>query len=251
VPDPLIRQYDAFAEDYHWLYSDHALCGEQALQENSDVLASAGRNARILDCSCGIGTFAIALAKCGFHASGSDGSQGMIEQAALASHNAGLSIPLSCCAWADLPRHFTNRFDLVFRLGNSIGHTRNRDAMLRSLEGMRAVLKSGGKLVIQSRHWEQLRKEKQRFTHFPWRERAGQRCLPLYVWTFPERFDDAHTIEVVLVFDSGGEVSVRSYPIVYYPFRLEDLVERLRCAGFSEIRNNFSEGNADYRVIAL
>jgi len=250
VPDESTRQYDALAEDYHWLYSERVLCGERALEENSDVLAGAGRNARILDCSCGIGTLAIALAKRGLDVSGSDGSHGMIEQAALASRNAGLSIPLSCCAWADLPRHFADRFDLVFCLGNSIGHTRNRDEMLRSLEGMRAVLASGGKLVIQSLNWEQLRKDQKRLTHFPWRERAGRRCLPLYVWTFPERFDDPHTIEVVLVFDSGGEASVRSYPIVYYLFRLEDLLERLRCAGFSEIRNNFCEGCAEYRVIA-
>ncbi len=243
-------QYDAIAENYHWLYSDHALCGEQALDENTELLANAGPEARILDCSCGIGSFVIALAKRRFEVSGTDGSQGMIEQAILASENAGLSISLSCCQWEDLPAHLANRFDLVFCLGNSIGHTRNKDEMVRSLEGMRGVLKSGGKVVIQSRNWEQLRKERTRFTHFQWRERAGQRCLPLYVWTFPEKFDDAHTIEVVLIFDRAGKVSVRSYPIVYYPFRLEELEERLRCAGFSEILNNFSESNAEYRVIA-
>jgi hypothetical protein len=115
---------------------------------------------------------------------------------------------------------------------------------------MRAVLGNGGKLVIQSRNWEQLHKEKKRFTHFQWRERGGQRCLPLYVWTFPEKFDDAHTIDVVLVFDSGGTASIRSYSVVYYPFHVEELVERLRCAGFTEIRNGFNESTAEYRVIA-
>jgi hypothetical protein len=115
---------------------------------------------------------------------------------------------------------------------------------------MRAVLKPGGKLVIDSRDWEQLRKEKIRFTPYPqWRERAGQRCLPLYIWNFPERFEDAHTIEVVLLFDSGGNVSLRSYPIVYYPFHFEELVERLRCAGFSAI-DRFGECEGEYRVIA-
>src|SRR5262249_6775315 len=134
--------------------------------------------------------------------------------------------------------------------GNSIGHTSNGAEMLRSLGGMRGVLRNGGKLVIQLRNWEQLRKERTRFTHFQWRERRGHRCLPLYVWTFPEKFEDAHTIEVVLVFDSGGKVSIRSYPIVYYPFRFEDLIERLRCAGFTDIRSAFSESGPEYRVIA-
>ena len=66
--------------------------------------------------------------------------------------------------------------------------------MLRSLRGIRAVLKSGGKPIVDSRNWEHLRKEKTRFTPFQWRERAGQRCLPIYVWNFPERFEDPHTI---------------------------------------------------------
>ena len=57
---------------------------EPALEENDDVLKDVGPKARILDCSCGIGTFAIALAKLGYEVSGSDGSPGMIEQARLA-----------------------------------------------------------------------------------------------------------------------------------------------------------------------
>ena len=248
--DPSIRQYDDLSENYHWLYSDYVLSGALALKENEDVLRSAGPKARILDCSCGTGTLAIPLAKLGFEVSGSDASQGMIEQAILAAKNAGLSIPLSCCTWEGLPNRFTDFFDLIFCLGNSIGHAGGKDEMLRSLKGMRAVLKTGGKLVIQSRDWEQLRKEKARFTPYPeWRVRAGQRCLPIYIWTFPEKFEDAHTIDVVLLFDSDGKVSLRSYPIVYYPFHFEELVERLRCAGFSAI-DRFSDSETEYRVIA-
>jgi hypothetical protein len=74
--------------------------------------------------------------------------------------------------------------------------------------------------------------------------------LPIYVWNFPERFEDPHTIEVLLVFDSDGKVSVRSYPMVYYPFRVEELTERLRSAGFTNIQNRFSENREGYRVIA-
>jgi SAM-dependent methyltransferase len=248
--DESIRQYDGLSENYHWLYSDNVLSGALALRGYEAVLRSAGPKARILDCSCGVGTLTISLAKRGFEVSGSDASQGMVEQAVLASKNAGLDIPLNCCTWEELPNRFADPFDLIFCLGNSIGHARGGDAMLRSLQGMRAVLKPGGKLVIDSRDWEQLRKEKIRFTPYPqWRERAGQRCLPLYIWNFPERFEDAHTIEVVLLFDSGGNVSLRSYPIVYYPFRFDELVERLRCAGFSAIDRS-SERDGEYRVIA-
>jgi SAM-dependent methyltransferase len=250
-PSPnAMSQYDEFAVNYHWLYSDYVSSGKPALEQNEDVLKEAGPKARILDCSCGIGTLAIALAKAGYDVSGSDGSAKMIEQTDLAARNANVDVPLKCCTWEDLPAHVPGLFDLVFCLGNAIGHTRNGEEMLRSLQGMRAVLRSGGKLVIDSRNWEQIRKEKTRFTPYQWRERAGQRCLPIYVWNFPERFEDAHTIEVLLAFDSDGKVSLRSYPIVYYPFREEELIERLRSAGFTNIQNRFSENREGYRVIA-
>src|SRR5271157_3660432 len=145
------QQYDTLSTDYHWLYSDYVLSGKMALDDNGDVLALADLKASILDCSCGIGTFAIALAKLGYEVSGSDGSQGMVDQAILAARQADIDLPLKCCTWEDLPVHVAGPFDLVFCLGNAIGHTRNGEEMLRSLQGMRAVLRSGGKLVIDSR----------------------------------------------------------------------------------------------------
>jgi glycine/sarcosine N-methyltransferase len=245
-----MSQYDEFAANYHWLYSDYVSSGKPYLDQHQDILKDAGPKARILDCSCGVGTFVIALAKLAYDVSGSDGSQGMLEQAQLAVRKAAVDVPLMCSNWEDLSAHVTGPFDLIFCLGNSIGHTRNGEEMLRSLQGIRAVLRSGGKLVIQSLNWEQVRKEKTRFTPFQWRERAGQRCLPIYVWNFPERFEDAHTIEVLLVFDSDGKVSTRSYPIVYYPFRLEELMERLGRAGFTNVQNSFNQNREGYRVVA-
>ena len=80
--------------------------------------------------------------------------------------------------------------------------------------------------------------------------RDGRRCLPIYVWTFPEAFEAAHTIEVVLVIDSGGEVRLESFPIVYYPFHVEQLTECLTAAGFRDVRYRWSENKAGYRAIA-
>jgi 2-polyprenyl-3-methyl-5-hydroxy-6-metoxy-1,4-benzoquinol methylase len=245
-----MRQYDKLACDYHWLYSDHVLSGEFVIEENKDILSGIKQDMQILDCSCGIGTLALALAKRGLKVAGSDGSKGMTEQAIYAAATAGLNIPLICSTWEELPKHFADRFQIVFCLGNSICHCRNRDELMRSLKGMRSVLRNDGKLVIQSRNWEYLRQEKTRITHFQWRERGGQRCLPIYVWNFPESFDAEHTIEIMLVFDTDGQVSVRSYPISYYPFRFEQLAACLKSAGFGKLQDTFHPNKAEYRVIA-
>ncbi len=243
-------QYDELASDYHWLCSDHILSGELFIEENKDVLSMTRQDAGILDCSCGIGTFPVALAKLGFKAAGSDASKGMIEQAISAAATAGLKIPMICSTWEELPKYFADHFEIVLCVGNSICHCRNRDEMLRSLEGMRRVLTKGGKLVIQSRNWEYLRQKRERITHLSWRERGGQRCLPIYIWSYPESFNAEHTIEIILVFDTDGQTSIRSYPISYYPFRFEQLSECLKSVGFVELRSNFSQENAEYRVLA-
>lgn len=250
MPQDPVQQYDNFAHDYHWLYSSRHLSGGLALEENRDILSISGRESRILDCSCGIGTLTLALARNGFEVTGSDGSRKMIEQAIFAAKKAGLNVPFICSTWQELPKHFTDQFELVFCLGNSLGHCRSANEMLRSLEGMRSVLRNGGKLVIHSRNWEYLRQERQRITYFEWRERAGQRCLPIYVWDFPESINDVHKVDVVLVFDADGQASIRSYPVFYYPFRYEQLAERLKSAGFPELETDFSQNRAEYRVVA-
>jgi SAM-dependent methyltransferase len=243
-------QYNEFARDYHWLCSDHILNGELFIEENKDVLSMTKQGVGILDCSCGIGSFPVALAKRGFKVTGSDASEGMIEQAVSAAATAGMKIPMICSTWEELPNHFADHFEIVFCVGNSICHCRNRDEMLRSLEGMRRVLTKGGKLVIQSRNWEYLLKKKERITHLQWRERAGQRCLPIYIWNYPDSFDAEHTIEIILVFDTDGQASIRSYAISYYPFRFEQLSECLKSVGFVESHSDFDKNTSGYRVIA-
>jgi ubiquinone/menaquinone biosynthesis C-methylase UbiE len=243
-------QYDEFARDYHWLYSDYILNGELFIEENKDVLGMTKQDVTILDCSCGIGIFSVALAKRGFKVAGSDASEGMIEQAISAAATAGLKVRMICSTWEALPNHFADRFEIVFCVGNSICHCRNKDEMLRSLEGMRRVLTKGGKLVIQSRKWEYLLQKKERITYFQWRERSGQRCLPIYIWNYPDSFDAEHTIEIILVFDTDGQASVRSYLISYYPFRFEQLLECLKAVGFAESYSDFDKSTAEYRVIA-
>ena len=72
--------YDAFAEDYEWLYSDPRRIGEeqaQALAPWTDVDPSP----RILDCACGTGRLALALARRGLEVVGADASPGMAARA--------------------------------------------------------------------------------------------------------------------------------------------------------------------------
>ncbi len=122
--------------------------------------------------------------------------------------------------------------------------------MLRSLQGMRAVLREGGLLVIESRNREKLLADRVRFTHFGLRERGGIRCIPLYVWNFGREFHEPLVVEVVFVFEQQGEVQPRTYDITYQPFHTEQLHSLLKHPGFTDLTTDWTSQAHLYRVVA-
>ena len=241
-------QYAEFARDYDWLYPDRQQAGERQVRGAVRWLDGVD-GARILDCACGTGIFALALARHGYDVVATDASSEMIAQAGRHAEREALSLPLSVHTWRELPRHFGPEFDFVFCGGNSIGHCRDEAEMTASLAAMRRVLKTGGRLVLETRDWEALLTERVRFTSFGPRERDGERCIPLYVWNFAEDLAAPVVIEVVLPIESSGRVTVRSFPIVYHPFTLAQLVDRASAAGFRDVETEaLAGGNIQLRA---
>jgi 2-polyprenyl-3-methyl-5-hydroxy-6-metoxy-1,4-benzoquinol methylase len=87
----VVRFYDEFAADYHLAYGGN---WESAVERQAaaldrlirDVLPD-GRS--VLDCSCGIGTQAIGLARLGYRVTGTDVSAGEIAELTAAADDAG------------------------------------------------------------------------------------------------------------------------------------------------------------------
>ena len=72
-------QYADLARDYDWLYSDRRQVGERQVRSAAGWLDTV-EGARILDCACGTGMFALALARHGYDVVGTDASAEMIAQ---------------------------------------------------------------------------------------------------------------------------------------------------------------------------
>ena len=242
-------QYDAFAADYDWLFSDTKLSGDPQIEELMPILAAFNKP-HILDCACGTGLAALALARRGYEVLGTDASSGMVVIARGHAAEQKQQVPFEVCRWEFLPATIQEPVDLVICLGNALGHCRDEHEMLRSLQGMRAVLREGGRLVIDSVNWEKLHADRVRFTHFGLRERAGIRCIPLYVWNFGREFHDPLVVEVVLVFEQQGKVRLQTYDIAYQPFHTEQLHSLLEQAGFSNLTTDWTSQAHSYRVAA-
>ena len=114
--------YDDFAADYHWIFSDEHVSGEQFLRRYRDVLAALPARAEVLDCACGTGLEALTLARNGFRVTACDASEGMVAEARRLFADSGVEVPVEPCTWDRLPSSFPARFDAVFCTGNSISH---------------------------------------------------------------------------------------------------------------------------------
>lgn len=241
--------YHAFAEDYEWLFSDATLSGDPQIEELKPIL-TAFHSPRILDCACGTGLAALALARRGYEVLGTDASKSMVMRAQGHAAEQKLQVPFNVCTWESLPMNIQKPVDVVICLGNSLGHCRDEHEMLRSLQGMRAVIREGGSLVIESRNWEKLYADRIRFTHFGLHERGGTRCIPLYIWNFGRELHETLVIEVVLVFEQQGKVRIKTYDTAYQPFRAEQLLSLLQQAGFSNLKTDWTSQKSSYRVVA-
>ncbi len=228
--------YDNFAADYHWIFSDQHLSGEQFLHRYRELLASLPPQAEVLDCACGTGLEAMALVRAGFRVTASDASEGMVNRARQLFAEAGIVVPVEQCTWDGLASVFPAGYDAIFCTGNSIAHCGEEAAMLAAFAGMGAVMGDGGVLVVESRDWEKIYADRRRLEvkdHVVVRD--GVRGLCLYVWTVPEVWGEPCTAEIVLLLDDAGALTHRLVELRFTPYRRAELTERLEQCGFGNL----------------
>jgi SAM-dependent methyltransferase len=238
-------EYAHVAADYDWLLDDDARSGETLFAAFAGLVGGLPEGAHILDCACGTGHNAVALARRGFAVWGSDASPAMITEARQTARRQGIDLPFLVCRWRDLPEYFPEPFDAVFCLGNSICHAGGNAEMVEALHAMRGVLKPGGWLALDGRNWERLR-ERGRHFDIPTQavERDGMHCVCVRVWDEPGPWDSIHRLDVVFVLlDGEGHVEHHAYTLHYYPYRQAALTERLRAACFHQVEWISPEGD--------
>jgi glycine/sarcosine N-methyltransferase len=246
--------YETLAADYDWIFDDDALDHGLAINHpaTARLLERTSRAGAVLDAACGTGINAAALARRGYRVSAADGSEAMIAAAAARFRSEQLEIPLVHCMWADLPAVVGERFDVVLCIGNSLVHAAGRDAMIGALTGLREMVRPGGHVVVDSRHWEKLHAE-HRIVQLADRvvTRDGRRCIVLYAWEIPDRLNQEHVAHIVLIFENGDRIQPREYRIGFHPFTLGELRERLEAAGLREVDTDFDDARDRYAITAV
>jgi glycine/sarcosine N-methyltransferase len=194
----------------------------------------ARHNARaVLDCACGTGWHAIALAQRGYAVVGSDISAAMTARARENAARESVTIPFAVAGFQELRAMYREHFDAVLCLGNSLPHVLTEDAALESLRNMRDCLCAGGVLILHNLNYDKRSLEKPRWFAVNSGESHGHETL---IWRFADYGDESITFNIALFTKSADgiwSVDVQSTP--QRPYRKQEIESLLRHAGFRDL----------------
>ncbi|MEU8968786.1 class I SAM-dependent methyltransferase [Streptomyces monashensis] len=230
------RFYDELADDYHLIYADW----EVSLRRQGAALdALIGRErAAVLDCACGIGTQALGLALRGHRVVGTDVSARAVARAGREAGRLGAELATAVADMRQLPFP-ADRFDAVVCADNALPHLLTERAALAE---MRRVLRPGGRLLVSTRAYDDLLRERPASTP-PQVHAAADgtgRSVSFQLWHWREDGEhyDLEHFQLRPARGEGrgpGEWRVRVRPASYWALGRDRLAGFAAAEGFADI----------------
>ncbi|MFJ6016468.1 class I SAM-dependent methyltransferase [Streptomyces sp. NPDC092952] len=236
MSEPSVRDfYDDLAHDYHLMFRDwDASMAYQAEALGALIRQHLGAGPHtVLDCSCGIGTQAIGLARAGHQVIGSDLSPIAAARAATEAAVRGNRLPVAVADMRQLP-FSDSSFDVVLCADNSLTHLLSGQDLRTALVGMRRVLRDEGLLVITVRAYADPRRTKP--TSMPpqvTQTRDGQ-AITFQLWHWHED-GERYDLEHFQLIPAKDTWQVRVRRTTHWALTPPQLTEFVTEAGFTNI----------------
>lgn len=226
------RFYDELADDYHLIYADW----EASVSRQGDALdALIGQDsAEVLDCSCGIGTQAIGLALRGHRVTGTDLSPRAAARAAREAARRNLTLPTAVADMRHLPFPH-GQFDTVVCADNSLPHLLTEQDVHAALTEMRRVLRPAGLLLLSTRPYDELLRERPTSTPPQVHRHAdgAERTVTFQLWHWHD--DGEHyDLEHFQLLPADGEWRVRVRRTTSWALGRDRLTGLVADAGFAD-----------------
>jgi len=224
--------YDRLAAQYDKLFLDWEAASREQAVILDRIFANLGfdRTAQVLDCACGIGTQAIALASLGYRVTASDLSEGALAEAKKRAAEDGARIRFARADFRTLSDVFSERFDLVIAMDNALPHMLSEAELGAAVKSIADRIRAGGAFVASIRDYDSLLEEKPPYSApYIHKTEKGQR-VSFQTWDWD---GDRYRLIQYLI-DDEGEPRVSRFECEYRAVRREALTKLLLAAGCSE-----------------
>src|SRR5574340_344140 len=234
----LVRDfYDELAGDYHLIFEDwEASMARQgaALRKILERECGPTRPVSCLDCSCGIGTQALALARLGFRVTGSDVSARAIERARNEAHARGLDARFYQADMRHLAEVPGADFDAVISMDNALPHLLSVEDLGLAAANVRAKLRNGGVFVASIRDYDRLIEEHPAIQGPGFLSDAGRRRIVFQLWDWMD--ERLYTFHLYITRETATGWETHHGASIYRAIRREELTQVLERAGFVNVR---------------
>lgn len=188
----------------------------------------------VLDVSIGTGNVTLPLAAMGKRLWGSDLSQAMLEKCREKAGRQGYEVELRQGDFRELACWEGMQFDCVASTGNSLPYVENGQ-LLSALGRMDALVKEGGYLYFDMRHWDRILRERQRFYLYNPFFDGETRVNLVQAWDYNP--DNTMTFNLLYTFERENKIVGKEiFEEHYFPIERRRLLEKLAELGYGEIR---------------
>ena len=193
-----------------------------------------GRQIRtFLDVSIGTGGMTLPLQELGITVYGSDLSESMLSRCEAKAGAKQKPVELRCSDFRDLSCWNGQLFDCVAITGNALGYVSNDD-IIKTLRQMDLLVKPGGYLCFDSRNWEKIQRERQRFYLYNPFFRNDTRINLVQVWDHHP--DGSITFNLLYTFERDCKIIQKEiFEEHYHPFKLDMILRALSEMGYGSV----------------
>lgn len=225
--------YDRLASDYHLLFQDwwEAAVWHGEIIGRLLLTLEVRPGARLLDCTCGIGTQALPLALRGYRVLGSDVSAAAIDRARREADERAIRVDFAVCDLREVGRLASSRFDAVIACDNSLPHLRTDDDLISALRSIRMCLPAGGLFLASIRDYDALSRDRPGgVVPVTYSSNAPRRIVG-QAWQWSERGETV-LIRLFILQESHGGWSCSLWTTRYRAWRRAELEAALTTSGF-------------------
>lgn len=229
--------YDGLADDYHLVYHDWGASVERQGEALDRVIREClgTGSMRILDCSCGIGTQCLGLARRGHEVLGVDLSARAVARARAEAASAGLAIDFRVGDLRDLESVTTETYDVVLSCDNSLPHLLTDASLHQGVRSMVERVRRGGLLLASIRDYDEILKNRPVTTQPAFSGKRGSRRITFQIWEW-QPDGRRYGLEFFVMAEEGRDRwRVRSHRGSYRAVTRSELGEVLEEAGASAV----------------